>query len=161
MRAIVAAAAAVLFVLTGCLPHLAPTPYQPMGRSGGFEETKLSPNSWRVNFAGNAATGTARAEDFVLLRSAEIALQNGFRYFVIADQASRSEISTFTTGGTTQTYPNTYGTPTTYRAPVQVHDVNKPVTETVIVCFNEKPDTDLTVYDAEFLKKSIGAKYGL
>jgi hypothetical protein len=59
------------------------TSYQPAGLSGGFSETRLSATSFQVHFRGNSYTSAARVEKFMLRRGAELALENGFRYFTI------------------------------------------------------------------------------
>ena len=61
------------------------TSYQPAGWSGGFSETRLSATSFQVHFRGNSYTSAARVEKFMLRRGAELALENGFRYFTIDD----------------------------------------------------------------------------
>ena len=57
------------------------TTYHAAGPTGGFTEIKLSDTSYQVQFRGNGYTGPARVQQFVLRRSAELALENGFRYF--------------------------------------------------------------------------------
>lgn len=64
--------------LAGCA-----TSYQPMGFSGGFEEVKLSQDTYRIRVSGNGYTSTGRAENIALLRAAELTLQDGFERFVI------------------------------------------------------------------------------
>ena len=53
------------------------TTYQPQGLSGGFSETQLDTNVFKVSFRGNGYTHAERAEDLALLRSAELTLKNG------------------------------------------------------------------------------------
>lgn len=48
------------------------TGYKPEGFSGGFFELQLSENVYRVSFDGNGYTGSRRAADMALLRSAEL-----------------------------------------------------------------------------------------
>jgi hypothetical protein len=62
------------------------TPYQASGLFGGYEERRLSENSFKVFFHGNRYTRGERAADFALLRSAEVADQHGFPYFVVAEE---------------------------------------------------------------------------
>jgi hypothetical protein len=59
------------------------TSYQPHSLSGGFSETRLSATSFQVQFRGNSYTSAARVEKFMLRRAAELALENGFRYFTL------------------------------------------------------------------------------
>jgi hypothetical protein len=76
----------VIFVLlTSCA-----TPYQSSSFMGGFDEIKLSDDSYQVNFRGNKYSSTQRAIDFTLLRSAELTLENGYSYFIVVDSEVRS-----------------------------------------------------------------------
>jgi hypothetical protein len=59
------------------------TTYHAAGPSGGFSETRLSTTSFQVHFRGNGYASPARVEKFMLRRAAELALENGFRYFVL------------------------------------------------------------------------------
>ncbi len=63
------------------------TPYQPYSIAGGFSETQLDENIFRVRFNGNGYTSGARSSDFCLMRSAELCKNNGFKYFVIIDES--------------------------------------------------------------------------
>jgi hypothetical protein len=53
--------------------------------TGGFSETQLAPDSWRVLVEGNSLTSRRHAEQFLMRRCAELALEQGKRYFVLAD----------------------------------------------------------------------------
>lgn len=70
----------IMLLVAGC------TSYQPRGVTGGFSETQMSPTLYQVRFVGNGYTSEERATEFFLRRCAEIALENGFRYFVITDE---------------------------------------------------------------------------
>jgi len=118
------------------------TSYKPQGLSGGFSETQLDRNVFRVSFRGNGYTRPERAEDFALLRSAELALRNGFTHFIIVDGRSSSEYGayttptqSYTTGGATS-YGNTaYGSATTTTYGGQSFLIRKPSATNTIVCF--------------------------
>jgi len=53
--------------------------------TGGFSETQLAPDTWRVLVEGNSFTSRRHAEQFLMRRCAELALEQGKRYFVLAD----------------------------------------------------------------------------
>jgi hypothetical protein len=74
-----------------------PTPYQPSGLIGGYQEKQVSENSFKVYFFGNGYTRGERASDFVLLRSAEVADQHGFPYFAVAEVETPSPASRINT----------------------------------------------------------------
>jgi hypothetical protein len=51
--------------------------------TGGFSETQLAPDSWRVIVEGNGFTTRGEAEQFLMRRCAELALEQGQRYFIL------------------------------------------------------------------------------
>jgi hypothetical protein len=63
------------------------TQYRPSDESitGGFSETQLAPDTWRVLVEGNSFTSRRHAEQFLMRRCAELALEQGKRYFVLGD----------------------------------------------------------------------------
>jgi hypothetical protein len=143
------------------------TSYQPLGLSGGFSETQLDKHVFRVSFNRNGYTSLSRAEDFTLLRSAELALKNGFSHFVIIDGRLGPDYATIipppqsTTADSASVHGNT-----TYRGPSaattagQTFIVQKPGTTNIIFCINGKPE-GVFAYDASFIVRSLSEKYGL
>src|SRR5262245_15060327 len=89
----------VIPLIICCLVTACATPYQSTGFSGGFSETRLAPDVFRVNFSGNGYTSAERAQDFAFLRAAELTLAAGFKYFVPLKEASSTTVSTITTPG--------------------------------------------------------------
>jgi hypothetical protein len=69
-----------------------------------------------VTFRGNGYTRQERASDFALLRSAEVALEHGYPFFVIVDGQRYTEQSAWTSPSTSTTNLNatTYGTLSTF-----------------------------------------------
>ena len=143
------------------------TSYKSSGFGGGYTETQLDENVFKVSFRGNGYTGLERASDFALLRCSELALQHGYKYFVVVDAASSISNSTFTTPTTSRTTTNAnvygnhvYGNSSTVTTGGQTYNISKPSASNTIVCFNEKPD-DAFSYNAEFMYRSITEKYGI
>ncbi len=93
-----AIAAAILLSagLSGCVY---PTPYQPLMRSGstagGYSETRIEANRWRVTFAGNAMTSRETVEGYLLFRAAEVTLQNGDDWFSIDERHTDDKSRTY------------------------------------------------------------------
>jgi hypothetical protein len=148
-------------ILAGCA-----TAYQSEGFSGGFTETQLDTNVWRVSFRGNGHTRGEKAEDFAMLRSAELALANGYTHFAFASSRSGSETSTMTTPTTSYTtgsanvYGNSiYGNATTTTSGGNTYSISKPRSTNTVVMFNGKPDVGGMVYSANFVCDSLGKKY--
>ena len=84
------------------------TSYQKDGFTGGFSETQMSENVWRVHFKGDGFTSMEKATDFCLLRSAELTVENGYKYFSLMEENSSNKQKTFTS--TPQALTNAFGT---------------------------------------------------
>jgi hypothetical protein len=77
--------AIVVAGLSGCA-----TGYQASGFKGGFSQTKVSEDTYRVLVTGNGYTTSERASQFLLRRCAELTLESGRRYFAMLDSDSDS-----------------------------------------------------------------------
>jgi len=158
----------MVMLVSGCA-----TGYQREGFTGGYTDMKLQDDIFKVGFRGNGYCGSERAENFALLRCAEVALENGYNYFIIVDEKSLNQTSSYTTPVTAQTYgtANVYGgqgyahgsySGTTYYSGGQTYFFNKPSAVNTIKCFKEKPENMPTiVYDAKQIKGNIRKQYRL
>jgi hypothetical protein len=145
------AIATAVLLLGGCA-----SPYQSYGFAGGFKETQLDTNVWRVFFEGNGYTKGDRAEDFAMLRSAELTLANGFTHFAFSSSKTGTDISSYSTparaySSSTSSSIRIYGGNTEIIA--------KPTATNIVVMFKGKPELNASVYDAIFICNSIGKKY--
>lgn len=156
------------------------TSYQSSGFSGGFSETQLAPNIFTVRFKGNGFTNEERANDFTLLRSAQLTVDSGHTHFAIIDSESKMVRSSYTTPTKTNTYVNTnttitplnsYGNTVAYSAYTSgtartvttgghTYNISKPKAENTIYCFKGKPE-DIASFDAVYVIISIKEKYGI
>ena len=157
----------IFALLTTLLLSSCASTYTPQSRFPGFNgyfDTQLGENIFQVGFQGDGYDSRVRVTDLALLRSAEVALQNGFAYFVIANMADNSSGANFVTPTTTQSMETSvgntaYGTATTYGG--QSFFITYPNTTNTIVCFKEKPSIQGLVYEAQFVAASLKAKYGI
>jgi hypothetical protein len=140
------------------------TTYHSDGYFGGFDDVALAPNVYRVSFRGNGYTSSARAEDMALLRSADLTLQKGFRYFALADARSSLASLTYTTPTQSSTRfmadrvgNHVMGSAYTTTTGGQTFIITKPSTTNIVVMFAEKPNG--VSFDAGFLCFSMGLKY--
>ena len=115
------------------------TPYQNTGFRGGYSDTALAPDVYRVSFQGNGFTSSDRAQDLALLHAADVTLSHGFRYFGIVNQASSSTLFSITESG---------------------DFIYKPKSGLLIQCFADRPERGY-VFDAHFLSNSIRTKYNI
>lgn len=96
MRALTIIALSV--ALSGCA-----TKYQEMGFSGGVAAQQITADTWRIQSRGNAYTGAATVQDYVLLKAAETAQSAGGTHFQIVSAADASRASTIVTPGSSNT----------------------------------------------------------
>jgi hypothetical protein len=94
------AAIAASLVLAGLLSACTTaTPYQPNIRgqkvSGGYSESRIEANRFRVNFAGNTLTSRETVEGYLLFRAAELTLAQGYDWFSIADRSTDRQTRTY------------------------------------------------------------------
>jgi hypothetical protein len=79
------------------------TPYRPATGSGtmrtGYSDQQIENNRFRVSFAGNSITSRETVERYLLFRAAELTVQNGDDYFVLADRDTEKKTRTYATPG--------------------------------------------------------------
>lgn len=167
-------------VLCGCA-----TPYQSNGLlsfRGGFKDTQLEEDVFRVVFKANIYSSPYRTKELALLRAAELTLENGFSYFAIIVQSSGYDTLSFTrpaqvtttVNGASSSYGNVYLNPyggsysgtsnsttaatTTYTPPQTFLGPSTPVAELLFRSFRTKPDGFYT-FDAKVVQESLKKKY--
>lgn len=144
---------ATLLLVSGCKTGN----YQEFNGGIGYQSSQLNNNEYNVTYTGRQSTNIKKVNDFVLLRSAEITLEKGYKYFVITDaKNNRNEAGHNQTNlnvvngrmGATQTgsWSNTSGS-------------SDRKSEMTIMLFNDKPDS--ISYDADIISKAIQNEYGI
>jgi len=95
-----AASVAGAVLLSACATE---TTYRPATGRGfyrtGYSERQVEPNRFLVTFAGNTVTERDTVERYLLFRSAELTLQNGYDYFIAADRETDRQTRTYSTPG--------------------------------------------------------------
>lgn len=91
MKRLFLAAAAVLS-LAACTT---PTPYQPLQTGaiagGGYTDTRISSDRFRVSFQGNTITDRDTVERYLLYRAAEVTREAGYDWFTMVDRDTERE----------------------------------------------------------------------
>lgn len=91
-----ALAAAAGLALAACAT---PTPYQPAATGNyGFHEQRIEENRVRISFRGNTLTERETVETYLLYRAAEVTLQNGHDYFIVANRDTEATSRLQSTG---------------------------------------------------------------
>ena len=96
-RTVIAAlACGTLLGLTGCETA---TPYQPLNTAhaaaGGYSDHQIEANRFQVSFSGNAVTSRETVERYLLYRSAELTLAQGYDWFAAAGRSTDKKTRTF------------------------------------------------------------------
>ena len=118
--------------LAGCAAS-----YRSDGATGGYSETQVDRNVFRVTYRGNLASKQTETDELALLRAADVASTHGFRYFVSGGNA-----------------------PTGSAVSLATNVVSVPATTITIYCYTFPPITAAIVYDAEQVIATLGPKYG-
>ena len=72
-----------VLTLSGCATTLSkPRTFDQLGQ---YTTVPLNDHSYRVSFQGNSNMSFGTAEEITLLKSAQVALLNGFNYFKVQD----------------------------------------------------------------------------
>jgi len=90
--------AASAAILAACATS---TPYQPASKPGGFDgfsQTLIENDRARVTFGGNSLTERETVENYLLYRSAEIAVERGFDHFTLAERDTEQKTRLRSTG---------------------------------------------------------------
>lgn len=103
--------------------------------TGGYSETQLGPDLVRIVFNGNSSTSEERAQDFALLRAAELSLSAGFPFFTV--QNTDKAMAHSTSQGMT---------------------IGMPRVE-ILVQFLAAKQAGAITYDSAFLVRTLKAKY--
>jgi len=150
----------LVLMLAGCA-----TPYKSNGLAGGYSDLQIAENMFKVSFRGNGFTNLQRARDFALLRGAELALGNNYKYFVIIEeanevenQAHRAPVEAHTRG---HVYDSGSFNATTRFTGGQTYNIATPSSTNTILCFKEKPENHPHAYNAESVYKNMTAKYDI
>jgi hypothetical protein len=90
------AVAAASLMLAGCMTE---TTYRPATGTGfareGYSDRQIESNRWQVSFAGNSMTGRDTVEKYLLFRAAELTVEQGNDYFVMADRDTDKKQRTY------------------------------------------------------------------
>ena len=99
-RAITGALLATTLLAAGCATQ---TPYRPATGSGfartGYSDRQIEANRFMVSFAGNGYTPRETVERYLLFRAAQLTVQQGYDYFVLADRQTDKSTRTYATPG--------------------------------------------------------------
>jgi hypothetical protein len=158
---------AVVF-LSSCAS--APTAYAPIGPNGGYYDFRVSEDIFVVRFSGNASSPLEYVRDLCLLRCAEVAVKNGYRYFIMLSSEQSENIrqiympssvhahidsTSSSPGETKETHYDSYKGVSAGRSISRIN----PKEEHVIKCLKERPSGEF--FDAKIIITSLRGLYNI
>ena len=158
----------LVLVMTLALTACA-TPYGKYGIAGGYTDARIDENTFSISVDTNGFTSQQTTSMHALHRAAELTVENGFDFFVIASGANNSTSMAMAMpgGSTSNTTVSAYGstayarTTTTY-APTTVVPVVFPNSTLIIKSFKgTKPEGAPNAYDARAVMKYLGPQIGV
>ncbi len=161
-----AAALAGSLGLAACESY-GPTPYQPRDKyDGGYSETKIENDIYRISFKGNSMTGKDTVENYMLYRAAELTLANGYDTFTIARRDTDKQSRTRDYGGFMDTRLSyAYFVPRfgwvydydTYWTPSRYEQVTRYDAYAEILLKKGPKDSDPNSFDARQVQENLSA----
>ncbi len=158
MRKTISIILCLIFFISGCA-----TPYQKKGFTGGFVDSPLGQDTFRVSYQGNGYTSRHTVSNYLLYRCAEITIENGYDYFQTLDENQWSKDSIVSTPGRFN-YKSSgyvsgnyyYGKGKGYYTPGVNIPISKPTASAIIRLYKGQIAKGLYgAYDAKLLMKSL------
>ena len=135
----VAAGLWFVVVMAGCA-----TPYQKSGLLGGYDDFRITQDTFEVSFKGNGYTSRSKVSRYVLRRAAEVTLLHEFTHFAPVRELDHSTV-TMVHSSSGHGYAQAQGTSTGAQTWGHGYStgasapVVKPATTLRIRCFKEPP----------------------
>jgi hypothetical protein len=99
-KGLLAAVASSALLVAGCATE---TTYHPATGQGfnrtGFSDHQIEPDRFSVTFAGNEVTSRETVEKYLLFRAAQLTLEHGYDYFVMANRDTDRQQQVYSTPG--------------------------------------------------------------
>tara|TARA_B100001063_G_C16506776_1_gene424773 strand:+ start:131 stop:628 length:498 start_codon:yes stop_codon:yes gene_type:complete len=116
-----------LFILSNCS-----TPYQKNSFTGGYKDNQLSHNSFRVVAKGNAFTSLDKVQNIVLMRAAELTVNNNYDIFEVIKSSTRINSSIVSSPRETITTHTPGQAPTSTVYGGNISTIKKPTADIII-----------------------------
>ena len=141
-----------LFGILAAIISACSTTYKAGSFAGGFSEAQLYKNVWRVTFRGSAISSPEQVEELALLRSADLTLSTGYKFFALA-----AKRPAFGSASNVPVTPESLD-PNTAIEQQKASFFGHSVVNTVVM-FKQKPAIQETFYDAALICNSLGSKH--
>ena len=115
----------------------------------GYTDTQIASDTWNVSYKGYEIQ-MSEAEDYALLRAAQVVQQAGFPFFTLGSERTSTTSNGMVVGNSYQGSGSVFGASSSY-----------PEINLRVRGHKNRPQINDTVYEAEFVISSITKKYGL
>ncbi len=115
----------------------------------GYNDTRMGEDLWSVSYRGYEIS-QGEANDYALLRAAEVTANAGYRYFAVVNEQNSTSSTAIGTFNSYQGTGSGFMSSTSY-----------PEVRLSIKAFKEKPAGSSTVLDNQYLAPAIRQKYNL
>jgi len=155
----------VVFMLFGSGCATSPNDYHPskaLQGGKGYKELDLNYGVYYIEYKGDEDTAPEKNEDYVLLRAAELALENGYPYFVVRNHRTDMETEENEARDFYEKDCVFDECDRLARDRYEAVTLQIPICRMTIACFKEKSaDRDGEILDAHGVRTKIRRKYGL
>lgn len=132
------------------------TPYQAAQNGYGYSDQKIESNRYRVTFAGNSSTPRETVENYLLYRAAELTLDGGYDYFVLADNNTEADTRYRQTFSGFAGFGHYYWYPTVAVGAGDSFPVTSyAATANILVFSGQKPADNANAFDAREVRKNL------
>ena len=115
----------------------------------GYNDTRMGEDLWSVSYRGYEIS-QGEANDYALLRAAEVTANAGYRYFAVVNEQNSTSSTAIGTFNSYQGTGSGFMSSTSY-----------PEVRLSIKAFKEKPAGSSAVLDNQYLAPAIRQKYNL
>lgn len=142
-----------MLMIISLLCNACATPYKAASKptSNGYFDTILQTGVYDITFNANGETEFKQAQDFALLRAAEVCLENGYRSFAVINSTDNSQTETDVVTNT-----NAYNSNYSFSYSYTISET-KPKVSIMVQC---SPNMNL-FFNAESIRANLRKKYNI
>ncbi len=108
------------------------TGYHSSNLAGGYKETQIDQNTYRISFKANPFTSYDTLANYILYRCAEFTQQHGYDYFIVLDNQESGQVSG-----------------------AYITAMDPSFSKTIKVFHGKKPEDQLNAYDAKEVMRNL------
>lgn len=131
--------------------------YQSYNSGVGYVTKPLTNDTYHVTYTGTNSTKIEKVNDFALLRSAELTLEKGYKYFVITEATNNAISVKNSRSASAANLTGTHSGPPKQPGSDQSMYSLKAKSELTIELHNEKPEG--ISYDAYMVERGLKTEY--